>query len=433
MQGITIITAGFLTLFFTGTLFPVVAKGQVTPDTMASPGYIKKEISTGMVIHLKNDRDELITDISREKEEMLSGSGSFLFKGQVWNFLERRQEIMDLSVQAGLFAGEGTRNDSTSLFMMDAEQKNYGLRIDLGGNYDTRFYYDRNNYTLIRVSGWLKNDFYQQNTSGTKTDSNKVTVPVKEEDFTHRYRYGFHAKAGWGFGRLDPVNHRMVAEYLLNNFYEGRVFSEQEIERVAVAIGEIKHRRDPGISHSAEKELEILKDYLRSALLLEAPATDSELWELGEFYPRFEGTRFELGPSFTYNNREPDFYYGAFMQFDNEKYINTAWNRLLSAKLQYSHYKKREWATLETRLGWTYYVGLKSQVGFGLSYIPGVIIHALDDFEPVRHNFIPYFEYFTQLNAKSRVSLSFAWNIGDGDEFMMSGPELSLLIYRSRY
>jgi hypothetical protein len=57
----------------------------------------------------------------------------------------------------------------------------------------------------------------------------------------------------------------------------------------------------------------------------------------------------------------------------------------------------------------------------------------MDEFDPVRHNFIPYIEYFTQVNAKTRVNLSFAWNLGDGEDFMMTGPNFSLAIYRSRY
>lgn len=407
----------------------VIQKG----DTLSLPLFIKKEIHSGIFFNSSSEREELNTDISKKKEDLFSGVASYQFGGKVWNFLEYKQEMMDLVFNVGPFFGSGNWADSSKVMEIDGTLENYGLRLNLAGNYETRFYYDQKSYTLIKLNGWVKNELYLNNSEGTKTDSNHVTTVFDDSKIDNKFRYGFQARAGWGFGRLNPVNHVMVAEYLLESSYPGRIFSEVEMKHFASKIGEIKHRRDPGMSRSARQELAEIADYLRTKMLLAAPEIDEELWMLGEFAPRLQGTRFEIGPFFNYFNYEPDFYYGGFAQFENARYINRKWNRNFSMNLNYSHYKKHEWATLETNLGWNYYPNLKTQYSFGLKYIPGMVIYGLNDFDPVRHNFIPYVEYFTQVNAKTRVNLSFAWNLGDGEDFMMTGPNFSLAIYRSRY
>ncbi len=409
------------------------AGGILKNDSTSFPLYIKKEIASGFVLNGNKEREELLTDISKQKEELFSSSTSYFFGGTVWNFLEYKQEVIDLNIKAGPFAGIGNWIDSSRVMNIDGKHRNYGLRVNLNGNYESRFYYDKKNYTIVKVNGWAKNEVFISNSEGTKIDSNLVATTFDEQDLSNKFRYGFQAKAGWGYGRMNPVNHYMVADYLLSKYYEGRLFSEEEVQQVAAKIGGIKQGRDPGVSRSSENEIKELNDYLRTKLLLAAPEIPEDLWELGEFAPRFDGTRIELGPFFNYYNREPDFYYGGYIQFNKAKYINVKWNCDFSANLKYSHYKHHNWAALETNLGWIYYSGLKSQFGFGLKYIPGAVVHDIDDIEPVKHNFIPYLEYFTQLNAKTRVNFMFAWNIGDGEDFMKSGPEFSLSFYRSRY
>jgi hypothetical protein len=274
--------------------------------------------------------------------------------------------------------------------------------------------------------------FFQQ-LEGSRRDSNQVWTDFDDEDLTNRFRYGFQAKAGWGFGKLNPMNHFMVAEYILANSYRGRLFSEEEINRLADKISEIKHQRDPAIEHVAERELAEITEFLRTSMLLANPEVPEQEWELGEFMPRFNGSRVEIGPFFNYFNREPDFYYGGFIAYDNAKYVNFKWNRNFNVNLNYNHYKHHDWAAVETSLGWSYYPNLASQIGFGLKYVPAMVIHDWDDMEPLKHNFIPYVDYYTQLNSKTRVNLSFAWKLGDGEDFMLSGPEFSLVVYRSRY
>lgn len=139
---------------------------------------------------------------------------------------------------------------------------------------------------------------------------------------------------------------------------------------------------------------------------LEDPYTD---WQLGEFYPRFDGKRIELGPFFNYYNREPDFVYGAYVNVDYSKYINLNWNWDISVNLNYNRYKKdnwvRDWMLLEADLGRSFYPGLRTQINFGLKYIPGMVVNEFTDLEPVRHNLIPYLEYYTQANSKTRIDL----------------------------
>ncbi len=149
--------------------------------------------------------------------------------------------------------------------------------------------------------------------------------------------------------------------------------------------------------------------------------------------PRMNGTRIELGPFFNYYNREPDFIYGGYLTFENEKYCNLNWNRLLKVSLSYNGYKRQDWLLLETELGWSFYPNLKNRYDFGLKYVPGVTVNGIDDFGTVRHNFVPYVNYYSQLSSKYRMDLAFSWRISEKEKFMIPGPEFSVSFYRSRY
>ncbi len=105
----------------------------------------------------------------------------------------------------------------------------------------------------------------------------------------------------------------------------------------------------------------------------------------------------------------------------------------MGAALSYNAYKRDDWVLLETHLGWSLYPSLKSEYGFGIKYIPGMMIRKIDDLGKVRHNFVPYLEYFSQLNSKYRVETTFAWRIAPNDRFMIPGPEMNITFYRSRY
>ncbi len=427
--------------FFLGCTFYVLASppagagsgGAQNNDTSKVYFFIKKELNSGAYLSGSNEKEEILNDGGRQYEELFSGSAGFQFENRIWNFLSYKQEFIDLTFNVGPFVGTGNWTDSTSTELVDGDQFTIGLRAKLAIDYTNRFYYDDRNYSLFQISAWIRDDLFNQKIEGTVRDSLQSWSDFEESGMDNKFRYGISAKVGWGIGRLSPMNHYMAADYLLNKYYKGRLFSKEEIEKLANKITGLKILRDPSVELEHGKELSEIVDFLRTSMLLANPEIPVAEWGQGEFMPRLNGSRLELGPFFNYCNQEPDFYYGGFVQYNCAKYVNVNWNRYLNVGLNYNKYKHDDWATLETNLGWTYYPNLKSQFGFGVEYIPGVAINDWDDFEPVKHNFIPYIEYFTQLNPKTRANLSFAWKIGDGKKFMLSGPEFTLAIYRSRY
>ena len=422
-------------LFFAGLINASAAfGGEVSKiDSAQQLFFIKREFNKGLLASGQYERESQISDNFDFSEELYTGYSSYQLNNRVWNFLDYKQEAISLTFNAGPFYGSGNVFENSEAGIINADREMFGLRALLAASYESRFYYDSKTYTLVQVDGWVKNDLFWQNTTGTRVDSNLVMSDYSNDRFTDRLRYGFHAKAGWGFGRLNPINHYMVADYLLKNFYPRRVFSEAEKMQLARKLGDIKQRRVPGIERIASSELQEVYDYLRSKMMLEAPNLSEEEWLMGEFLPRYNGSRIELGPYFNYYNREPDFYYGGFLTYRNNSYRNYNWNRNVRLQANYSHYKQHDWANIEADLGWSYFPNLRTQFDFGLRYIPGAIIHSLENIESVRHNFVPYVKYFTQVNARSRMNLSFAWRIADGEDFMKSGPEFSLSFYRSNY
>lgn len=402
-------------------------------DSTALFPFLKKELNAGFSYKLQQEREQELTDNSNFLEELTTNSLLFQWSNRNWRYLVFRQESWNYTFEAGPFIGNGTLIDSARTEFTDANHDIIGLRTRAAANYASRFYYDFKNYTIVKVNAWGRFDYYRQNADGTITDSLQVSAPYSEESDEAKFRYGFEAEAGWGRGRLNPMNHFMVAEYLLKNNYERRNFSDNEIARLAVEIGKIKHSRDARLGHDAEVEAEQLKAFINQQMLLEAPESILADWEMGEFMPRMNGTRVELGPFFNYYNREPDFIYGGYLKFEHEKYCNLNWNRLLKASLSYNSYKKQDWLLLETELGWSFYPNLKTRYDFGLKYVPGVTVNGIDDFGTVRHNFVPYVNYYSQLNSKYRMDLAFSWRISEKEKFMIPGPEVSVSFFRSRY
>jgi len=395
--------------------------------------FLKKELNTGFIYRLQEEREQELTDNSNYLEELTTNSLLFKWSSQNWKYLVFRQEDWNYTFEAGPFLGNGTLIDSTDTEYIDADQDLIGLRTRAAANYSSRFYYDFKNYTIVKVNAWSRFDFFRRNTEGMRTDSNLVAASFSEEVNQSELRYGFEAAAGWGRGRLNPMNHFMVAEYLLNKYYTRRNFSDEEITRLAVEIGKIKHSRNARLGHDAKVEAEQLKSFINQEMLLEAPESILSDWAMGEFMPRMNGTRVELGPFFNFYNREPDFIYGGYLKFEHEKYCNLKWNRLFKASLSYNSYKIQDWLLLETELGWSFYPNLKSRYDFGLKYVPGVTVNEINDFGTVRHNFVPYVNYYSQLNSKYRMDLEFAWRLNENDKFMMPGPEVSVSFFRSRY
>ncbi|MEN8117571.1 MAG: hypothetical protein ABFS16_11370 [Bacteroidota bacterium] len=422
-------------IFFSGLIIALafVVHAQENGINNQVVSFKKQELNSGLVFDLNSEREELRTDESRYFEELTLMNAKFRFENRFWNLLDFKQEQLDAVFEIGPFGGYGNWVDSSFIQNTEADHNLFGIRTSARIAYLNRFYYDPKNYTLIDISGWGRYDLYKQKSEGTTIDSLGVSSIFDEEDNKDRLRFGFQAKAGWGFGRLSPMNHLMAAHYLLKKYYPRRVFSDYEIAQFAQVIANIKHGRNIKTGYNTKQELELLEDFLNNKMLLELPDDLETEWQFGEFNPRYEGRRLEIGPFFKYYNREPDFVYGAYFQYENSKYQNVNWNRNFSANLNYNRYKKQDWMLAEIALGWGYYSKLKSQFDFGVRYVPGIEINGFEDVGPLSHNLVPYFGYFTQLTSKARVNLEFAWRIADGEQFMLPGPEFSLAIYRSRY
>nr|WP_319511863.1 hypothetical protein [uncultured Draconibacterium sp.] len=436
-----------LLLIFVLSIFVAEAQEQVINNDVVS--FKKSELNWGLITGVSKETEELLSDESRFDEERTLFNGKFLLENTYWNLLDYKQERLSFKVELGPFGGYGNWIDSSKVEYTNADQDFYGVRSSANIDYSYRFYYDAKSYTVIDVSAWGRYEVFKQNLDGTSTDSLGVTTPVDESDTKDRLRYGLNAKVGWGSGRLSPMNHLMTAHYLLEKYYPGRLFSDYEIAQFAQVIANIKHNRDFKEGHVPEKEMEEVVDFIRSTFVLASPESMAAEWKFSEFDPRYQGNRFEIGPHFKYYNQEPDFLFGGYMQYDNAKYLNIKWNRNFSAGLVYNRYTKtgmeyvdeyqvnsnvsRDWATADINLGWSYYPNLKTQFDFGLRYVPGIELNNFDEVGSLSNNFIPYLAYFTQLNAKSRVKLNFAWRISDGEQFVVPGPEFSLAIYRSKY
>ncbi len=414
--------------------------------------YKKRELNSGLFFGFGKERESLQTDFSKFLEERSILKGGFKFEEKRWNLSDFMQEELSYSLNIGPYGSYGNLTDSTKIADIKADQHSFGLRAGANISYGNRYYYDTRNFTVFEVSGWGRYEFFRKNINGTSIDSLDIESELDQTETGDRFRFGFQARGGFGVGRLSPMNHLMIAHYLLEKYYPGRIFSDLEIAQFAQVIARIKHEREPGSNDKSLSEMQQLTEFLNRKMLLELPQLSLAEWQLGEFAPRYEGSRIEGGPFFKYYNREPDFIYGAYIKYDNARYKNVEWNRTFSAGLTYSRYKKpiaeseeisepslggehafRDWMSAEVNLGWSYYSGLRSRFDFGVKYVPGIDLNGFNDPGPVSHNIVPYLAYYSQLNAKSRVQFDFSWRIADGEKFMVPGPELTLGFFRSRY
>lgn len=393
----------------------------------------KKELTSGFVFDINREKEELLTDETKYEEDRNVFNGKYKLESRFWNLLDHKQEQFLSTFEIGAFGGYGDWVDSSYIENTVAEQSFYGMRTTGKLGYKYRHYYDPKTYTLVDVGGWGQYDLYKQNSKGTTIDSFGVASDFDTSENHNRFRWGIRAKAGWGFGRLSPMNHLMTADYLLRKYYPRRNFSDYEIAQFAQVIADIKHERSIKTGHNLEKEMELVSDFIKNTLMLASPEAMQAEWQFSEFEPRFQGQRYEIGPFFQYYNYEPDFIWGFYALYENSKYQNVSWNRNFSAGLRYNSYKKQDWMTGEINIGWTYYAALKSQFDFGVKYVPGYEINGSDGGGGYSNNVIPYLSYFTQLNAKSRIKMDFVWRFADGDKYVLPGPEFSLAIYRSKY
>ena len=393
----------------------------------------KQEFNWGLHYSLSNEREETRTEFWREYEKLKSNSAKFQINSRFWNFLDNKQEQIMFNLEAGPLWGNGNWVDSSSVANVVADHTVFGLRTLASARYASRFYYNKKSYTLVQVNGWGRYDLYNQNSTGTSTDSNMVISDFDDETTENKFRFGFEARAGWGIGRLKPMNDFMVADYLLKKYYAKNNLSQNEILKLANEIGMIKRQRNIKTGHKTEVETAKMQEFLNQKMFLIPVNSLEEEWKLTEFLPRFTGNRVEFGPFFKYLNREPDFIYGGYFLFEHAKYCNVKWNRNFSAGVNYNAYKKQNWILGEVSLGWSYFIKLESQIDFGVKYIPGLSIKGSGNNGELNNGFIPSLGYFTQIDEKNRIDIKFAYRFSEDEKLMLPGPEISVSLYRSRY
>lgn len=444
-------------IFFLSVIFVCIyqqSNAQEPSINNSVVSYTKKELNKGVVFGFGKEREELKTDALKYYNSKTLLNGTFRLDNKYWNLLDYLQEELMFSLELGSYGSFGDWIDSSRIAYNIADRKSYGIRTLLNANYKNRYYYDPKNYTVLEISGWGQYDVFKQQLDGTSIDSFGVSSVIDENETKGQFRFGINAKAGWGIGRLSPMNHLMLAHYLLEKYYPGRVFSDYEIAQFAQVISEIKNNRDYKSGHTSEKEMSAVINFIKQKLLLASPELMAADWEFGEFDPRFEGRRIEIGPFFQYYNKDPNFIYGGYLQIDWAKYANEKWNRNISAGLSYSRYRlqdeqveqpdeeniflafdmsHRDWFLATVDLGWSYYSNMRSQLDFGVRYIPGLELNSFKNVGSVSHNVVPYLAYYTQVNSKTRLKFNFAWRIADSQPFVIPGPEFSLAVYRSKY
>lgn len=422
-------------LVFTILMFisPLWGQGQAYFNTPEALIFMKREINAGVHVFAAPEREELLTDETLYRFEQILATGGIFFESNNYVFLPFRQDMWSYRIEAGPIIGKGEFADSSAIKYIDAETSPVGLRLNGEIDFSTRYYWDDRNYTVVSINAWGNYDAYIRNAEGTLIDSNQVVHIYTDDESRSKLRYGFQAKAGWGIGRLNAVNHFAAAQRLLETHYQGKIFSAEEIMTVARAIGQIKHQREILKGHSAEVESRQLAEFMNNKLLLVIPEGMEDEWELTEYRIRYQGSRLEMGPFFNYFNREPDFVYGGYIRYENHKYHNQNLNSNLAAGINYNGYKKDDWITFEATAGWSWYPSFRHEIGFGVRYLPGMVFKSIDDLQPLHHAIIPYLEYYTQLNSKYRIETAFAYRIANKDEFIMPGPELSVSLYRSWY
>lgn len=393
----------------------------------------KHEFNQGLHFNFNAEREETRTEFLRAYEELNNGAVKFQLQNRFWNLMDYKQEKIEFNIEAGPLWGNGNWVDSSSVANIEADHKIFGLRTFASASYSSRFYYNDKNYTLVEVNGWGRYDLYNQNSTGISTDSNMVVSDFNEETTENKFRYGFEARAGWGIGRFKPMNNFMIAEYILKKYYSESNFSQDEILKFANEIGRIKSQRNIKTRHKTEVETAQMQEFLNQKMFLIPVNSLEEEWKTGEFLPRFTGNRVEFGPFFKYFNREPDFIYGGYFRFEHAKYCNVKWNRNFSAGVNYNAYKKQDWILGEVSMGWSYFIKLKSQVDFGMKYIPGIALNDAGETGSLNHGFVPYIGYFTQVDTKNRIDIKFAYRISEDEKIMLNGPEISVSVYRSRF
>ena len=405
-------------------------------DSLLQQDFIKTELNSGFLFFRNNNREALITDRSEHSFERADYNADYFYGFNSWAYKKETQAEFSILSGVGFLSGKGTSMRTDNLNNIKLDDKIFGLNLFMDFNYASRFYFDEKNFTIVEAKGFGRVEKIRKHSEGFNIPSYGHFIsplPHEEKILDNRLRYGVHGRAGWGTGKMAPANYYMLADYIFDKYYNGQLFSETEKKQLATIIARVKNNRSVKTGHSEEAEIKQFKEAAGKKLLIRLPEGIEEIWGMGEFSPRLDGTRFEVGPFFSYYNREPDFIYGGYVKFEKKKYCNLSGNLNFTTELSYNRYKKRDWVKWETGLFYDFYPNLRTKYSFGLTYIPVLIVNDFNDIEPVQHVLIPSFSCYSQVNEKLRASLSFLYRIADENDFFMEGPEFSLAIYRSRY
>jgi hypothetical protein len=428
-----------LSLILIANLLPVKSfpARQFFRDSLNFQVFVKTEINHGYLLSRNNSRESLNTQYSDYSESKANYNAAYFYSLNNWSINESKHEYFNAFIGLGPLYSDGTSTKMETIYDTKFDDNIFGVNLNGKFNYSGRFYTGDKGYGLVEVGGFGLMEKVKKYSKGDKTNLISSAWPtntkVKEDYFDNRLRYGLEARAGAGFGKPLVVNYLMAAEYFMKKFYPGQLFSEPEKQNLANAIGRIKNNRSVWAGHDPEKEAIQLDQFLNSQMYLTIPENLKEYWLFGEFLPRYDGSRIDVGPFFNYYNREPDFIYGGYVNYENNKYENFHWNRLLKAELSYNRYKTTDWVKLETCIAFDYYRNLHSKFNAGLKFIPVLVANNIDDLGPMKFALIPSVEYYTELSEKIRMSLAFSYNITDKNDFFIKGPEFSLFFYRSRY
>ncbi|PIF06381.1 MAG: hypothetical protein CSA36_01940 [Draconibacterium sp.] len=427
-------TSNYFLLAFTIAAFtfvfqPLTSSGQSENNFF----YKKKERTLGVIFNTNTEYEELLTDETRKLEELRLGNLNLQLKNCFWTFVDYKQEQLNIAFDLGPIYGNGSWIDSSKTYYEQADHSLTGLRAKGEIDYSNLFYYSSKSFTLMQVKARGYFDLFRQHSIGTTRDSNRIITDLDEKFNATKFRYGFAVRAGWGTGRLQPMNHAMVTDYLLEKNYKGRTFSDKEKQLITRKIEKIKNHRSLATGHDIVKEADDIAGFLNQSMFLLRPENLASEWQYAEFLPRFHGSKVEIGPFFNHFNREPDFVYGGYLRYISEKYHNFKRNSSINAEIKYNRYKTNDWLSAEVALGWSYYFMLKSQFYFGFKYVPIMPLKNFKGLSDINHGVVPNISYFTQISNKTRFSFDFAWQISEDKAIMQRGPEIMFTFFRSWY
>ncbi len=101
----------FLVLLIFSGFSGFSAEGFENDSTVLFP-FLKKELNTGFIYRLQEEREQELTDNSKFLEELITNSLLFRWSNRKWKYLVFRQEDWNYTFEAGPFLGSGTFTDS---------------------------------------------------------------------------------------------------------------------------------------------------------------------------------------------------------------------------------------------------------------------------------------------------------------------------------